>query len=342
MFCEKCGMEDRSGGGAFCAYCGARLPEEEPDWEVAARRREAQGGGEAAPEKQGQEQRQYGDSCVHPGASRKRCSECGKELPASMLEDVCTMCTVRRRNREELKQGREADHPSAQKDRYDRSDEFDKSIFKGQHYYQEPILERVTTELYTRFNQARQKNPALQRAGTGANGAKKGCLIAAIIVAALFILPSAIGLIGSVAYSVISSNEEGVQEIIDIPAIPADEYIGAGTLDQLYNGMIVPSAILRLREQGITVSEEEIEAWHLDGAYCMVEIAWKEPLRVILVFDDITMEGYLVYLEADEEILFNYTWAISREGLLTEEGEVGGGLEEGLYPARAMDLELFF
>ena len=110
MFCSKCGREIRD-DSVFCSYCGECV-EEEP--------REAGepcGDEEEAP-------------CVRPGAPKKRCSECGKELPSSTISDLCAMCTIRRRNREieEERERRDAEPPN--RDRYDISDEFDQSVFE--------------------------------------------------------------------------------------------------------------------------------------------------------------------------------------------------------------------
>lgn len=150
MFCKTCGktIEEDS---RFCAYCGTHLEDGAPedlDWEEADRRREAiesMAGAlaNAAVKKAKSGQWSQADHCVRPGAPRKICKDCGKELPSSAIDNICAMCTIRQRNRA-LEQERDRGDKAAQnRDRYDISDEFDQSVFQGTVYFsgEEPAEE---------------------------------------------------------------------------------------------------------------------------------------------------------------------------------------------------------
>lgn len=120
MFCKECGVEFRD-ERKVCGYCGAARPsidEWELDWEDAARLREerdvqtAQAVVTPAP--------RFGDadSCVRPGDPRQKCADCGKELPASAMSNVCALCSIRRNDREAaLERQRDAVRPAPRDDR---------------------------------------------------------------------------------------------------------------------------------------------------------------------------------------------------------------------------------
>ena len=140
MFCEKCGREIPE-DSIYCAYCGVKLPPEEKasDWEEAARLRELQ---EAYEDKKtgkpiyGSRNISHGADCIRPGAPKKKCRDCGRELPASTIGEYCALCETRR-NREAEAQAEAAENRRLQqeeakglRDRYDVSDEFDWQVFQ--------------------------------------------------------------------------------------------------------------------------------------------------------------------------------------------------------------------
>ncbi len=100
MFCEKCGREIPE-DSIYCAYCGIKLSPEAKasDWEEAARLRELQ---EAYQDKKAGKKaavvcNAYHESdCIRPGAPKKKCLDCGKELPASTIGGYCALCETHR------------------------------------------------------------------------------------------------------------------------------------------------------------------------------------------------------------------------------------------------------
>ena len=140
MFCEKCGREIPE-DSIYCAYCGIKLSPEAKasDWEEAARLRELQ---EAYQDKKAGKKaavvcNAYHESdCIRPGAPKKKCLDCGKELPASTIGGYCALCETRR-NREAEERAEAAENKRLQqeeakglRDRYDVSDEFDWRVFQ--------------------------------------------------------------------------------------------------------------------------------------------------------------------------------------------------------------------
>ncbi len=157
MFCEKCGREIPE-DSIYCAYCGIQLPSEvkASDWEETARLRELQ---EVYQDKKAGKKGSstfdvsYGSDCIRPGAPKKNCLDCGKELPASTIGEYCALCETRR-NREAEAQAEAAENRRLQqeeakglRDRYDMSDEFDWQVFQQN----QPVSQN---------NLARQKSPS--------------------------------------------------------------------------------------------------------------------------------------------------------------------------------------
>lgn len=139
MFCEKCGREIPE-DSIYCAYCGIRLPPagKASDWEEAARLRELQeaGQGKKTEKKAAARNGYQGADCIRPGAPKKKCLDCGRELPASTIGEYCALCETRR-NREAEERAEAAENRRLQqeeakglRDRYDVSDEFDWEVFQ--------------------------------------------------------------------------------------------------------------------------------------------------------------------------------------------------------------------
>lgn len=108
MFCQRCWREI-PGDSAFCAYCGIPIPPgmRDLDWEEAQRLQEqaaATKPGGALEKRAATYTNAQGDNCVVPGAQRKQCLRCHKEMPSSAIEDYCAICTMRR-EQEEAKRG---------------------------------------------------------------------------------------------------------------------------------------------------------------------------------------------------------------------------------------------
>lgn len=251
MFCSKCGREIRD-DSVFCSYCGDRV-EEEP------REAEEPGAAEAdAP-------------CVRPGAPKKHCAECGKELPVSTISDLCALCAIRRRNREleEERERREA-QPS-DRDRYDISDEFDQSVFdrdRANYFHgEEPEYRQQERPPRTPFYAPK---PSGSLGGPERKSANRGCLVAAIvIILVVFVLPILSVLIFSFAADSHSSSADAFAAASEVSPVDGEWWvddesagdwwtessmdetdfsgdgarvIGTDSLDMLFDEFIVPAA----------------------------------------------------------------------------------------------------
>lgn len=346
MFCRKCGSEIVE-DSVYCSYCGVKI-EEEPSGDEPR---------ESAPSAAPAEQPD--DGCIRPGMPKKRCSECGKELPGSSTSDTCAICTVRIRNRERAEQEKRDEQANANRDRYDISDEFDQSVFEKErgNYYRDPAG----------YSDPRRKhgydyyNPHKTRG----DGSRKGCLIALVIAGVVlipFILTAVIGL-----FSFASATPEREPDLtvepefsISEPAEPlpddwnlpgqAGDNAYSYTVDEVYDYFLVPAAEETLSsmlwpddEFAVTVHRDSLVS---DGAYIYVSglfsrthegVYEEDPFVFGVMISELSYFPLSLFLSGEE--LFDYRYEIDNQGYLTPEGAEVFGMEPG---DQLFDDPLFF
>lgn len=349
MFCSKCGREIRD-DSVFCSYCGDRV-EEEPQ-EAG----EPCGGEAEAP-------------CIRPGAPKKRCSECGKELPGSTISDLCAMCTIRQRNREIEAERERRDSEPSNRDRYDISDEFDQSVFerdRANYFHGEDPGSR-TQERPSRSAYAGRPEGAL--GGAERRPANRGCLIAAIVVIlVVFVLP----ILSVLIFSFAADSGSSMDAALEVPAeaSPADgdwwlddengsgwqadgesepvlddsaNVISTGSLDELFDQFIVSAAENTLYAMVPAYYEADSVAFHHDRE----QLAGDGALITTCGTADLTVGGrtktdrfevvlamspsyyHPLYLAVNGEPVFDIRDTVDRDGNVTADGAAFYEREEG-------------
>lgn len=223
MFCAKCGREIRD-DSVYCSYCGVRIPDAEdepqrPDSSDTSLQEQA--------------------PCIQPGAPKKKCLDCGRELPSSSVNDICALCTIRRRNREldeeRARRDREEDLREARRDRYDISDEYDFSVFSQDqaHYYHgdEP---QGGGKPARRFRLPQRPKRQFPRHPSGEAPKKRGigCVVWVVLAMVVLstVLPALIGVGVSVWNSMISASVSPASPEPEFPMeleAPVDEGIAS-------------------------------------------------------------------------------------------------------------------
>lgn len=337
MFCRKCGREIPE-DSRYCCYCGIKRPDQAP------KAAEPQ---PAVPD----------DDCIRPGMPKKHCFDCGKELPGSYIDDVCAICTIRRRNQEIEQERERKDESSANRDRYDISDEFDQSVFQGEQYYHEETARRfVHGKKYqssSELDKPSRKSPLI------------GCLLTVVIVMIFFsLLP--LGL--SVVLSYAQENERFQSEAASSPAPeeiatdwaesqpeeldlswdnsqpdPDTEYIDPLSSFQLFFDEVLQPITIAVLQQNYGWVEAALFAddVYTDGVYIYLPgtVAGDESsvleeesfLLCIMVSDSAFMP---LMLSVGDETLFDVRDQVGTDGNLTEFGELisedmGGDMQAG-------------
>lgn len=375
MFCEKCGREIPE-DSLYCNYCGVIVPPEqrELDWEEAARLRERLEGqgrpGSAA--KGGGRKDAYDPGCVTPGAAKKKCGVCGRELPASALEPLCALCTMRRKQEEEAQADQRAQEErqraiaAGEQDRYDISDEYDWRT-----------LEREPSSAWQ----------AAKREKGGRKPQKKiaaGIAVAAGLFFLCVIMPNIIQEAENAYYQrtsdVVSVPAEeafpevdweaeepveaiGYEDFLSDGYAPPWELPGAWTVvhdGESFDAWVLPMAQWTLENCLPLLSDTYADPfisedvwWYTDGVRNRVNgralyidetgetVTVPFDMVLLLSGDEPGGPGYVLCFQADGQLLFDDLDAVDQEGRVTEEGlDMFEGCEVGDYPfdgAKPMD-----
>lgn len=370
MFCEKCGREIAE-DSIYCAYCGLELPhqEEELDWEEAARLREAaeRRAGSIMPRRVSS--KQYHPGCVAPGAPKKKCPGCGKELPSSTVSDFCALCTMRREHEEEKRAERAAEEQyerevaAGKRDRYDISDEFDWRALQGDPPSQPPA---APSQPASGWNAEKKTVPV-----EGKRKKKTPWGLGIVILVCFAFLPRLFGAIEDAASGInhygTMAERAPVEEAQDVMADSSAPFFSGDetpdwavwkewgepsndqeTFDVWVRPMVewalesfMPD--LNMPREYFYLEDDSLE-WYVDGvqnrvtgsAYCFDE----EGEGVVVPFDIVVVvegdepdgSGYVLGFAVDGETLFDDVNLVDSDGLVTEEGTELFGRPAGGYP----------
>lgn len=356
MFCEKCGREIPE-DSAFCAYCGVAIPQEaqEEDWEAAARRREARlpsvnpgvTGKYRSPRRAST--RHSVPGCVVPGAPKKKCAVCERELPASTVGDYCALCEMRRSRQQEAQERKAAEARFARevaegkRDRYDVSDEFDWDTLKSA-----PAASRAPkTGGWNADEEPKKKRK------------KRGWLAAVIVfVVVLGLLPNVLGILYGVVEhftdgwgsSIGSAIPEPMSDAPDYPMESETENVSleSGEYEEWIEPMLnwtlnnyMPYTSENLIYRGL---DRESVYWWTDGVINYVsglgtaenddgdETFFSYSTAFVMLGNVPGESGYVLQIEINGETLFDDTETVDSEGRITQAGGGAYDQEVGEYP----------
>ncbi len=349
MFCAKCGREIRD-DSVYCSYCGVRIPDVPEEAALSS----------------GAEHHQPDTPCVQPGAPKKKCLDCGKELPSSTVSDICALCTIRRRNREldeeRERRDREEDLREERRDRYDISDEFDFSVFSQDqaHYFRgeetEDSQKRAKKAKTSRHSRSKGFNEPPKKRRTG-------CLIAIIVAVVLITtaLPALFG-VGIALFNSFSqpewevhipaqeeapvlAQEDEAESILPeedwetmIPATPGD----AVSQQELLDWFLIPELHYQLSNAlEILYGQSNYEVW---GPEILPQEAQITMAGSLTLYDEngsvlelpyqiqvypFSSMVFTSYVELDGAVLYDDSALLSLDGTATSEGAQIFGTEEG-------------
>lgn len=367
MFCEKCGREIPE-DSEYCAYCGVKLSpaQKEPDWEEAARLREAaeerlRSGGEAR-----SSGRDYDPGCVTPGAPRKQCARCGRDLPSSTIGEYCALCTMRRSQEEDkrIQRAEEADYEREKaqnkRDRYDISDQFDWRAYGTQTPKAPPSGNSS--------GWSKGKRPTKKADANGKRYRRSVWMIVAVILVLTVFLPKAKLFMEGFITGIIEENTSGSKSAESaLPdeteafmyltdwedpewvtanwGPPSEDMAAFETWVRPMADWVLDNVLPQLSEPYTNLYlEEGTIAWYTDGiknrikgqTLCIDEDGTKVLLPfdmvVVLVGDEPDGSGYVLCLQINSETLFDSLDAVDADGLITQNGEDFFDGAAGTYP----------
>lgn len=224
MYCQGCGREIAD-DSTFCSHCGNKVEHEQI----------------------GHTEHQDSD-CVRPGMPKKKCADCGKELPGSWIADICSICAMRKQNRDRDAESERSQqwYAASSGDRYDRSSRFDQSVFERdrKNYYHDSALDGNAIRTAERDidpkrgrwqKQAFDDRPKLKKNRPGCVLAIFFFIIFSIIAPALFaLIPAHLFSFGESHMETesipVSSNAPQMESVYTTESLNDDVFIGTESL----------------------------------------------------------------------------------------------------------------